>query len=848
MAKKKTLHLVPQFHYDIEYLLPLEPYLEACFENLLEAHRLLVKHEDYTYLVEQAFLMEQFFREYPSLVDDFRRCAREGRFEMASGIYAMADQNMPSGESLVRQMVVGKKWCEETFGVSPSVFNAGDCTGACAQFPQIVTHCGYDRYVFMRAVDDCNRKSEVLWRGLDGTEVPAWWLAAGYGGWIPPIYTAIPPGIKSTRVPEDGINPACAHALSDDVLLPQGGDFVYPTEHAPANVEAWNAAHADRQIIFSTYSRALAKADWDKAVPYEGEWNPDRTGCYSSRIRIKQENRLCEALCRTAETVSLFANRRLGMAEERDGLLRAWKLTFVNQFHDCLWGTVCDDAHKRALNRAKRVRMVAQRIIERRLGAILDAQKGSPSGRRLLAFNPLPWPRTTDVHVPKHGMIAGIDRERTPEQAAGRKLRVVLPACGYEVIDVEAAPTEGASPFSVQTSDDGGLAIETPLYDVRVSPTGVIAKLTRKADGLEFSDPERPWLNVLCAQSDRGDLWQYYEGPVGDVEGVGFQRDLIDDPYPLETVLTRNGLRRLGWACDNRADMTDSIEVVENSADRFVVRVHGEIARYWPHFREFKESGLRLEYEQRITFYPDDARIDFHLVTDHHRGRWYRLRAAFFTPVREGRVVHEIPFGRWERPAGEFAAQNYIAGYDDERGLALFNRGQPGNNVTDGVMMLALMRSVNIDSRVDSDLAFEEGQRHVFDYAILPFGGEKELAPAALARRGAEFATPPYVYERSPDSLPVETGKELDASDELLSVKPESVVCTAVYQADEGVVVRLYESEGTAVEGTVTAGFTVTGAQETDAMLRNGKVVEVSGGSVSLSFRPFEIKTLLLRT
>ena len=84
MPPRTTIHLVPQFHYDIEYLLPREPYLEVSFENLLEAHRLLSSDPQYTYLVEQTFLLEQFLREYPSLTAELRKYIAEGREEAAN--------------------------------------------------------------------------------------------------------------------------------------------------------------------------------------------------------------------------------------------------------------------------------------------------------------------------------------------------------------------------------------------------------------------------------------------------------------------------------------------------------------------------------------------------------------------------------------------------------------------------------------------------------------------------------------------------------------------------------------------------------------------------------------------
>jgi len=844
MATTRTLHLVPQFHYDIEYLLPVEPYLEACFENLREAHRLLAAHPEYTYLVEQAFLLEQFLQEYPSLAHDFRGWVEEGRLEIASGMYAMADINMPSGESILRQLVIGKRWCENHLEYTPIVLNMGDCTGHPAQMPQIAKHCGYEFFVFMRAVDDVKRKSEIAWQGIDGTEIATYWLAAGYSGWVPPISQEGPLPVASPRQLENVVSTVVSHALSNAVLLPHGGDFVYPYEKGLLDIAEWNRAHPERQISYSTYTKALKSMEWDKAPAYSGEWNPDRTGCYSSRIRIKQDNRASEALLMTAEAVSVLAHRRLGIPPDHEGLLRAWKLACVNQFHDILWGTILDEAYQHALDRARRVRMIAEEIIERRLQAICDAQsEAGPGIRRLIAFNPLPWSRKADIPA-------------SPDDESGPVTRIELPPCGYRILDIPAATREGTpppteTPFSCSDEPhaEGGksLAIVTPFYRARIAPSGVISSLVRVQDGLEFVDSARPWFNAICFQSDQGDPWRYYEGPIFDGGPHGFERELIHDPYPLEPQFTRNGRRLLGLVFDNRLLPATEITIRERNADRLVIGIRGEFCRPWPNFRRFKQFGIRILYDQTITFRADTPRIDFRLRTTHEKGRWYRLRAAFFTAVRNGEIVHEIPFGRFSREEGEFAAQNYMAHYDAEKGIALFNRGLPGNNVTDGVMMLSLMRSVSMYARADSDRAFEEGTEQVFDYAILPFGGRAELDTAALAREGAEFASPPYVFEKATARLPVSVQGTMSSEDGLLSIEPKAICCTAVYPHENVIVVRLFESDGKAAESMLGVNFAFESAAETDALLRRPSPLERTQEGIRLSFRPFEIKTIVIR-
>ena len=71
----------------------------------------------------------------------------------------------------------------------------------------------------------------------------------------------------------------------------------------------------------------------------------------------------------------------------------------------------------------------------------------------------------------------------------------------------------------------------------------------------------------------------------------------------------------------------------------------------------------------------------------------------FPTTIKNGKIVHEIPFGSIERPNGiEFPAQNWADYSDGTNGLAILNRGLPGNLTSESTMMVSLMRSARIAS------------------------------------------------------------------------------------------------------------------------------------------------------
>ncbi len=872
-----VVNVVPSFHYDIEYLLPIDAYMEICFQNLLEAHRLLNEYPEYTYRIEQTFLLEQFFREYPSLREDFQRFADEGRFEVASGMYAMADINMASGESILRQLTVGKQIAKKLLGLNPVVLDMGDCTGHPASMPQIAKHCGYKYFVFERAIDDVNRKCEIRWKGIDGTEILTYWLAVyGYAGWCQFPRENIEQDLGVLTELVNKLEKCC---MCENALLAHGGDFKYPYEKGILAVRKWNRKENERvKIMYSTYERGLNNIDFSRAPLEICEWNPDRQGCYSSRIRIKQGNRQCESLIFAAEVMSVVAEKFFNIKPDTDSLLRAWKLTFINQFHDIFWGTICDEAYQHTLERISRIRMICQNVIEDRLKLFLDSLIEVDSDvRKIAVFNPLPWPRKCIIEIPlKNDVIRARVKDMKGQyiDAYVRKDKLVfatnLSSCGVNTFVVEEKHHKQQSSFSTVKSDlqsqstpfevnrisvnnEMCLEVITPKYKVQFASGGVISSLIDCRTNIEFVDSARPAFNSICYQSDRGDLWQYYDGPLHDGGEYGPEQDLIDDPYPTSShFITKNGKRLYGDVLDNRNGPQAKFEIIEANTERLIIGIKGTLSRKMPMYREFENEEIKIDWQQTVTFYADDPQIDFHLETLHTSGKWYRLRVAFFTDIKSGIILHEIPFGCFERKEGEFAAQNYIAYYNDDKGLILLNNGLPGNNVTDGVVMLSLMRSVSIHTRTKSEQAFELGQNHIFDYAIIPFSGRDKLDEINPARRGVNFINPPYIFDtyscvqRNDFRLPVRISSDKAVNDSFCVLNSDSIVCTAIYPKNREVIIRLYESFGKKTTAELTFYKKIKSVCQADAMLENKVEIAADDVHLKLTFRPFEIKTLLV--
>jgi len=841
LSNKTTIHIIPQFHYDLEYILTLEEYMEISFNNLLEAHRILSKYDEYTFMVEQVVLFESFLLEYPSLRNDFKKWALEGRFTLASGMYTMADVAIPSGESLIRQLITGIKWSEKNLGgYRPICLNNGDCPGGHRQMPQISKHCGYDYYIFERGIDDHRRKSEFIWTGIDGTEIKTYWLPLGYGGWRPSHGAG-----DDVAILKQAIEESDKHCFSNCIMLPNGGDFRYPDEGGIAAVHVFNKDAKKYKACYSTYKAGLATIDWSDVPTSESEFLPDRQGEYSNRILLKQLNREFEFILFCAEALSITCRCLLNIQGDSEGLERAWKLIFLNQSHDTIWGTITDHSYDRALIRYNRARIICDRIINRSMSAIFASiSEIKPSD--VLVYNPLPWDREcwVDLDNEVNDYVSPLIAHKTRE-IKSKGTWIKLPANGYCLWNTAELVSSDLSCFNVK-NENGKLLIETPFYNATISKGGAISELRGKDPSATiFTNPAKPFFNTICYQTDNGDMMYCYESPLIDALGKSMERDLTYDPCPESPRSSMSGNKLIGKVIFSHQSLdTTSIKVESKDADRLIILINGRIGPVGYNQKYIDDRGTNIKFTQRIIFYSRSPRIDCKISTEHIKGKHYRLRVVFPVGFSVNNILHEIPFGETERPQGEFVAQNYLCCEDEEKGMAILNKGIPGNNVTDNVMMLSLMRSSYQEYLDPCEKASEEGTKHEFEYAILPYSVKEK---PNFAREGIEFNMPPYSSYRG-DAFSEDIKKDKLAQQYTgFSISALEICCSAIYEDGDSTIVRMHNSTSLEVETKFDLPVEFRSISETNALLKKDKDVILKKNKVVIVFEPFEIKTFSLR-
>ena len=228
-----------------------------------------------------------------------------------------------------------------------------------------------------------------------------------------------------------------------------------------------------------------------------------------------------------------------------------------------------------------------------------------------------------------------------------------------------------------------------------------------------------------------------------------------------------------------------------------------------------------------------------------------RYQALFPTAVAHGKIVHSIPFGSIERPeAIEFPAQDWVDYSDAQGGLALLNRGLPGNLTTDGTMMISLLRSHTLgaygfgggyEPGMSSESGRQLGKARTVQYALYPHAGDWRAAK--VFRAGLEFNRPLIVAKATAH------GGELPQRWGFLDVTSSDVVVSALKPGRDGAaILRVYEAAGQPAQDVAIhfqrQACVCAGMQPAR---RSGAPQNVENNRFRFDLGRFEIKTFELR-
>lgn len=340
-------------HIDVAWLWSVKQTYEKVQRSFATVCALMDRYPDYQFMSSQVPLYKAVKQEDPELYERIKRRVKEGRWQVEGGSYLEMDCNVPSGESLVRQFLYGKRFFNKEFGVDCKTLWLPDVFGYSAAMPQILRKCGIDKFVTSKiSWNESNAfpYDSFMWRGIDGSEVFAHYITTqdyldhpkGEGKGTTYVGHATPSQIKGayTRYHHKDV--------TDEALATIGyGDGGGGT--TPYDCEAVKRMQYGlpgmptakfRNVcdyLEKVYQNALANPRTPKWV---GELYLEyHRGTYTSQANNKKFNRKSEFALINLESLGVIGEVKGLYAYDKKNLAERWETVLLNQFHDVLPGS-----------------------------------------------------------------------------------------------------------------------------------------------------------------------------------------------------------------------------------------------------------------------------------------------------------------------------------------------------------------------------------------------------------------------------------------------------------------------------------------------------------------------------
>src|SRR6202158_4094305 len=211
--RKFTIRAAGNSHIDMAWLWPWTETVEVVRNTFRSALDLMQEYPDFRFTMSSAQAYAWMEEKYPDLFKEIQQRVREGRWEIVGGMWVEPDLNMPAGESLVRQLLVGQRYFNQQYGVTARIGWNPDSFGYNWQLPQIYKRSGMDYFVTQKmhwAHEFTTFPYKLFWwQAPDGSRLLTYFphdyaggideesLATDLSFWMPSIY-----GNKITDSPE----------------------------------------------------------------------------------------------------------------------------------------------------------------------------------------------------------------------------------------------------------------------------------------------------------------------------------------------------------------------------------------------------------------------------------------------------------------------------------------------------------------------------------------------------------------------------------------------------------------------------------------------------------------------
>lgn len=826
---KVLISCVGHTHIDTAWLWRLKHTREKASRSFSSVLRLMERFPEYYFLHTQPQQYAYIKEDFPEIYAQIQEKVKEGRWEIDGGMWVEADCNIPSGESLTRQFLQGRKFMLEEFGKEPEYLWLPDVFGYSWALPQILKKSGI--HTFMTTKISWNQYNHLpndtfWWKGIDGSTVLTHMMTTPDPGQAKERYYATYNGILTAETVQRTWEKYQDKKLNKDLLLAygygDGGGGVNREmlerrrrlDKIPGipSVKTTKAGDYFRKLQETVTNTKQPMATWDGEMYLEFH-----RGTYTSQGYNKKMNRRMEELYRKAEWMTVMKALAEGSLEkaEQEELTEGWKIILTHQFHDIIPGSSIHEVYEDSVVNYEEAKSIADEVIKhfyeetlRPCEEVISIVNAAGEDRSGLVW--LPDRQISELYA-ENGMPVAVQVEANGTWIYAED----VPAMGAKYLHIKEEKAEdlqgyigtGAIAYQEDTrvcaqiiqsedSADDNMQIETPYYKLTLNSDGQIAELY-----------DKEYKCQVLAEGARGNVLQLFED-----KPLNFDAWDIDMYYYQKMEEITGPTKQ---------------EVIENGTLRTVIR------QEW----QFHQSCIT----QDMILYAKDRRIDFKTHVDWQETQKL-LKAAFPVDIRTTYATYDVQYGNvrrpnnsntsWDRARFETVAHRWVDLSEHDYGVSLLNDCKYGHDIHDNVMRISLLKAATYP-----DHAADKGE-HDFTYSLLSHKGD--FVEGKTVQEAFDLNQPMEVAEGIL-RMPTEAGKGI------VHLEGAHVELDALKKSEDGqyLVLRFHEYAGAKGKVFVDTGFQVKAYAESDLMERPQE--EFKQGEIRLTVKPYEIKTLLIK-
>ncbi|MCX7771900.1 MAG: alpha-mannosidase [Clostridia bacterium] len=788
-------------HIDVAWLWDLDQTRQKVQRSFATVLELMDQYPEYLFMSSQPQLYEFIAQERPELFERIRKRVKEGRWEPEGAMWVEADTNIPSGESLVRQILFGKRYFRENFGIESQILWLPDVFGYSAALPQILDKFGI-RY-FMTTKISWNEYNKMpadtfKWVGIDGSGVLAHFITTADVDDLPEKFFTTYNGTINASSVMGAWKRYQQKTINDEVLISYGfgdgggGPTKEMLEIGRRLEKGIPGCPMFKQSTAKAFFEQLHEnvADHPKLPSWVGElYFEYHRGTLTSMGKNKWYNRKTEILYGELEFLSTLLSSFCGAGYPSDLLNNGWKTILLNQFHDIIPGSSIKKVYEDSWEQYETILREGSRLKEQVLNKWQELLSGGEAG--YLIANTLSFGRGEYVPVSK-----GLEKVSVYVDD--------IPPMGVIFIsqaDMEARLNSHAN-HSVKVTEK---SMENPFFRLQFNDQGELISIYDKRADREII----PFGSVANA-------FQFFE----------------DKPHNWDAWDINIYYQDKKYQCEGNA----AFEVAEEGAIGKLKIV-----------KTFNRSSIT----QHVTLYGDIDRIDFDTKVD-WKEEHILMKVAFPVEVHADEATYDIQFGNIKRPTHwntswdaakfEVCAHQWADLSEDGYGVSLLNDCKYAYDIKGNVIRLTLLKSATYPNPIA-----DKGE-HRFVYSLYPHQGDwKEGKTANMAKRLNQPIHVRGVQENS--ECIQEKSKNNAQAHTLCIVEKDNVFVDAVKQSEDGkgIVLRLHENNHRRTKTSVTFSCPISKVWVCDLEEnKRDNVALIGDNCVELTLKPYEIVTLYI--